>query len=183
MKVAKDPDRPLGVLANGKLVQAIGTEFNVEIKSADQLELVVTEGKVKIAVVPKEKTAKADVTSLGQLTLHSPEVEAGEQAILKSNKDKVEHNITKIDSHEIKVKLSWQKGDLVFRGEPLEEAIREVGRYTSIEFVILDDSLRHLRIVGLFRAGDVDSLLNALRENFKIDARYTSEEKILLSEM
>ena len=50
VRVAKDEDRPLSVLAGNSIVQAVGTEFNVEISDTQKIELVVTEGKVLIGV-------------------------------------------------------------------------------------------------------------------------------------
>ena len=104
-------------------------------------------------------------------------VAAGEELILGSP----EEEVTEISPANIEVKLSWQNGNLIFRGESLEEAMAEVGRYTSVEFVFLDDELRKVRIAGLFRAGDVDGLLVVLRENFDIVYERVDERKVLLS--
>ncbi len=104
-------------------------------------------------------------------------VAAGEELILGSSVEEV----TKISPANIEVKLSWQSGNLIFRGESLEDAMAEVGRYTSVEFVFLDDELRKVRIAGLFRAGDVDGFLAVLRENFDIAYERVDERKVLLS--
>ena len=50
VNVAKDKNRPLSVLAGTRIVQAVGTEFNIEITSDQKIELVVLEGKVKVGV-------------------------------------------------------------------------------------------------------------------------------------
>jgi transmembrane sensor len=64
--------------------------------------------------------------------------------------------------------LSWQKGNLIFRGEPLSEAIVEISRYTSVEFVIVDDDLKTIQVAGLFKSGDISGFLAALEANFDI---------------
>ena len=51
VSVAHDPSRPFYVMAEGKVVQAVGTEFNVEITSDKNIELVVTEGVVMIGIL------------------------------------------------------------------------------------------------------------------------------------
>jgi transmembrane sensor len=40
-----------------------------------------------------------------------------------------------------------------------------------VKFSIADDSIRNKRVGGVFRTGDVDGLLLALRESFGIDPR------------
>ena len=50
VSVAKDPQRPLSVIAGKKYIQAIGTEFNIEITDRQNIELIVTEGKVRVGV-------------------------------------------------------------------------------------------------------------------------------------
>ncbi len=182
VKVAKDKSRPLSVLANDKVVQAVGTEFSVEITDDQKIELVVTEGRVRVAVHAPERKVEPE-NSVAPLPLSAVAVSAGERLVFDdTDQDRdLAAKVAQVTPEEIEVKLSWQQGNLIFRGEPLEQAIREVGRYTSVEFVILDEELRQVRVAGLFKAGDVESLLMALRENFNIISRRTSDQKILLS--
>lgn len=59
----------------------------------------------------------------------------------------------------------------------------EIGRYTTIEFAILNENLKGVRIAGRFRAGDVEGLLATLRENFDIIHQRTADGKILLTSL
>ena len=176
VSVAKDKSRPLSVMAGGKVIQAIGTEFNIEITSQQKIELVVTEGKVKVGIQQKPEK---QIASIEPLTLPSDAltVSAGEEIMLGEAKEQ----ITEVSAEDIAVKLSWQKGNLIFRGESLEEAVREVGRYTSVEFVFIDENLKKMRVAGLFKAGDVQGLLATLRENFDIVSQRDGNGKVLLS--
>ena len=176
VSVAKDKNRPLSVMAGGKVIQAIGTEFNIEITSQQKIELVVTEGKVKVGIQQKPEK---QIASIEPLTLPSDAltVSAGEEIMLGEAKEQ----ITEVSAEDIAVKLSWQKGNLIFRGESLEEAVREVGRYTSVEFVFIDENLKKMRVAGLFKAGDVQGLLATLRENFDIVSQRDGNGKVLLS--
>ncbi len=89
--------------------------------------------------------------------------------------------IAKVDDNEIVAKLSWRQGNLVFRGETLEEALVEINRYTSVQFEVADESIKQERIAGLFKAGDVDGLLAALEQNFNIHNQHMGNNKIRLS--
>lgn len=173
IRVAPDPMRPLSVVAAGKVVQAVGTEFNIRITDDQQVELVVTEGKVRVGI---HRAASAGAADPIVLPASSHTIPAGKELILGASGNE----ITDISAEDIEVKLSWRNGDLIFRGESLEEAVHEIGRYTSVEFVFLDDDLRKVRVAGLFKAGDVDGLLEALRTNFDITYERVDDRIILL---
>jgi len=178
VQVAEDIDRPLSVIAGEKIVQAVGTAFSLEITSDQQIELVVTEGKVLVGV-HKASSEGATEKSPERLDSSSVTVAAGEELILGAP----EEEIIEVSPEEIEVKLSWQQGNLIFRGESLEEAMAEIGRYTTVQFVIMDDDLKKVRIAGLFKAGDVEGLLATLRENFDISNERTEDGKILLTSL
>lgn len=182
IKVAKDEGRPLSVLANDRIVQAMGTEFNLQITADQKIELLVTEGRVRVAVrTPPVVGRERKIPQA--LPATSLEITAGQQLTVDSRApgSAPAETVELVTSEEIEVKLSWQQGNLIFRGEPLEEAMREIGRYTSVEFVILDDDLKQVRVAGLFKAGDVESLLAVLKENFDIVHVHTEDQKIILS--
>lgn len=178
VKVAHDNARPLSVIAGDKVVQAVGTAFNVEINSDQHIELVVTDGKVLVAV---HQTPGKNALEFGPdiLPPSSVAVSKGEQLVLGGEEE--EKEVEKIKPEEIQVKLSWREGNLVFRGESLEDAVAEISRYTQVEFVILDENLKKMRIAGLFKAGDVKGLLLALRKNFNISYQRVGKSKVLLS--
>lgn len=176
VKVAKDRTRPLRVMAGGKYVQAVGTEFNVKITSDQKIELMVVEGKVKVGVHNQADLA-AGAQPAEAPTQPAQPLTAGQAVILGSSHEEVEE----VSLEDIEVKLSWRQGNLVFRGEALEDAVREVERYTQVEFIFLDQDLKKIRVAGLFKAGDVDGLLATLRENFNIVYQQTDDNKVLLT--
>ena len=177
--VAPDSTRPLTVFAAGKMVQAVGTSFGVEIRDKQDIEVVVTEGKVRIAVRPQAISGSANpqapVLPTSSLTVaQGEEVRLGPQAVLE---------VRDVSEEEIDVRLAWRDGDLVFRGERLSEAIEEVSRYTTIEFVFVNEHLKEERVLGRFKAGDVDGLLATLSENLSIAYERTDDGRVLLSSL
>ena len=118
VEVAKDPSRPLSVLAGEHIIQAIGTAFNIEIRPGQEIELLVTEGTVRIG----EQQGSTD-TGLKDVEIILPRsaivITAG-QELVTGNEGKVAQPIS---SDDIQVKLSWRKGNLIFRGESLAEAV------------------------------------------------------------
>ena len=181
--VAHDALRPLSVLAGNQIVQAIGTAFNIELYSDKRIELVVTEGKVRVGKHGSEADATIsayhDELSTAAFSDSSWAVSEGHQLILGNPEEQIE--IAEPD--EIKVKLSWREGNLIFRGESLDEAVKEISRYTSVKFIFKDRKLKKTKVVGLFKAGDVNGLLETLEHNFSIPVSYQfAEGKVYLGE-
>lgn len=177
IEVAHDPNRPLSVLAGYRAVQAIGTAFNVQIADNNAVELVVTEGTVLVKEAPQASTSYEDISVSTVPNTFS--VEAGYEVILGA-----EEETTKLIAQEdIQSKLSWHHGNLSFRGESLEQALTEVSRYTSVEFIILDEATKEVRVAGLFKAGDMTGLLSTLEENFNIKYTQLSDNQIELSSL
>ena len=180
VRVAHDPSRPLSVLVGDRVVQAIGTEFNIEITSDKNIELVVTEGLVIVGVlgVPLDTVSSDKPIELEQ----SPTLVAGGQEAIIQHAEKTLQQIKTeaIETEEIAVKLSWRTGNLIFRGETLEEAVKEIERYTAVEFVFMDEESKKEQVAGLFKAGDVDALLAVLRKSFNISYEWVGDDKVAL---
>lgn len=185
VNVAEDIARPLSVIAGDKIVQALGTEFSVQITDDQHIEVLVTEGKVVVGVQPaRNRTSPEDQDSqvpvppvLSQTNVNT--VDAGEALVL-GVPDEV---VTPVTADEIEVELSWKKGRLIFRSEPLADALAEVERYTTVEFILLDEELKAQRLTGRFRAGDVDTLLALLEANFRIGHEFDGDDRVLLSSL
>lgn len=173
--VAHDTSRPLRVVANDKVVQAVGTAFDVRVLNSTKVKLWVTEGRVAIA----DNKHIANPAAMEKEPLNKPNlfISKGEKAILSGLNQQVE----KISDGEMTAQLSWQQGNIVFRGETLDEAVLEFNRYSDKIFVIQDPSLKQIRIAGVFKIGDTPSLLSTLQNNFDIQYQYDKGNKILLT--
>jgi transmembrane sensor len=182
VKVAHDSARPFRVLVGNRYVEAVGTEFNLEITSDQRVELIVTEGKVLVGVHQPAALAVGDALSGNEPAFPSETAStillgAGKKAML----DDPEGDVETLEPEEIEVRLSWRGGNLVFRGESLVDAINEIERYTEVEFVIQDESLKQVRVAGMFKAGDVEGLLTTLKQNFNVDHQRVGQEQIILT--
>lgn len=169
VEVEHDPSRPLRVKAGGKVVEAVGTAFNVYLMDDEDVDVIVTEGVVHV------KSA------------HENAIDEPVQELIKGQKLSIRalqpKYVGAVNETHIEDRLSWRDGNLVFRGESLQEALAEVSRYTTLDFKIADPEVAQVRIAGLYKAGDVDGLLLALRENFDIEHHRTADGTVILSSM
>ena len=124
------------------------------------MKVDVTEGSVMVAIAsdPSISNPPEDVP---------PRVlSAGDVALVGESIELVQT----VEPAILERQLSWREGMLIFDGDSLESVIAEVGRYTSVEIVIADPSLRNLKIGGYFRTGDTEVLLATLASNFGVEA-------------
>lgn len=180
VQVAHDKQRPLSVLAAGRVVQAVGTAFNVQLLRDRRVELIVTEGRVRVAGREDEASGPAR-REPKPLPATATAVSGGERLLMSERQPQVEpEQVEKMEPADMDARLSWRSGNLVFRGEPLEQAMAEISRYTSVEFRIEDEQLKDVRVAGLFRTGDVKGLLSTLDSNFDIASERLDAQTVVL---
>ena len=158
--VAHDSTRPFTVSAGRQTVEAIGTSFDVE-----RLQSTVLVTLIQGQVVIKDTEA---ATTLPTISLNP-----GEEVVVSRN---VRPAILKADPQ---VARAWEAGRLVFRDEPLGDAVARVNRYIA-HAVEIDPSIASIRFSGVFNAGDMDSFVSAVTSYFPVQASTTGNDNILL---
>jgi transmembrane sensor len=179
--------QPFRVHVGNQTLEAVGTAFNVHLRPDGDVELTVTEGSVRVT-----KGTQADLPAGARPELRSAQaplapafdatVVEGELAILDESAASggAQPQIMRLEPADMDARIAWQRGMLIFRGEPLPQMLDEIARYTTAEFVLAGDELNDVRVGGYFRAGDVDGLLLALRENFQIESERLADNRIVL---
>jgi transmembrane sensor len=162
--VQHDAHRPFDVVANGILTRALGTEFNVDLREA-RVTVSVLEGAVRVTKPPA--TADALVpTAIGKgqaLEFHTKEYRAREQQADRRRID------------------GWRARKLEFSDTPLEEAVEEVNRYSTLKVVLGAPALGAVRVSGIFRIGDTEGFLFSLREALHLETHETPDGVVLMS--
>lgn len=146
-RVAKDPERPFVVEASGREVRALGTTFAVRI-NPDDITVTLVEGKVRVEE-PRGLLRRSQGTQL----------EPGRQLVAGDDKNWA---IARVD---VSRETSWLNGQLIFMRDPLNEAVAEINRYSERKIVFAGGQAPNRRIIGVFKAGDVDSFVRAVELN------------------
>lgn len=179
-QVEKNADLPFQVFAADKMVKAVGTAFSV-YKKDESVHVTVTEGRVDI-VVPKRLGTVKEVGRNG-LEAASPielevdvdengsskvlgSLDAGQSINLLMNQTSSIVDVVVLEQREMNQQLAWRQGLLMFSGEPLQEVIQEVSRYSNIDITISDPELSSMRIGGQFKIGETDALFDVLENGF-----------------
>jgi transmembrane sensor len=153
--VAHDASRPFTVTAGMQTVVAVGTSFDVERLQSTVL-VTLLQGQVVI------KKAQDSIP-----------LKAGEELVMSRN---VPPAIVTADPQ---VARAWEAGRLLFRDEPLGDAVARVNRYTAHPIEI-DPSIASIRFSGVFNAGDIGSFVSAVTSYFPVQASTSASNHIVL---
>lgn len=141
--VKHQADNSFFVESNGQLVEDLGTEFNIQAY-AD--EFVVKTTLIEVAI-----------------KVNTMLIKPGEQTILSpSGNIKVE----KADTFKV---LAWKQGDFVFRGEPLDEALRVIARWYDIDVKYEREASKEITVGGtVSRSKTIRSVLDLMEQTEKV---------------
>jgi transmembrane sensor len=176
-RVAKNPDRPFLVQADGTTVRAVGTAFGVE-RQKEGVVVTVAEGKVAVfatdsgplpegermpnvseaaaddgqgtaAIQPKPPTPLRRTRNRSEVFLT-----AGQQVTMESSGSA--QPVRKVDSDR---ELAWAKGRLVFDNETVAGAIEEFNRYNRVQLHVVEEALAKRLVSAVFDASDPESFI------------------------
>ncbi|WP_016957162.1 FecR family protein [Catenovulum agarivorans] len=184
--VAKDKSRPFNVHALNGRVQAVGTAFNVELIDDKQFNVLVTEGKVAVALSESAVATKTS-NSTQPLMQNITYMTAGDYTnvrlttSIEQSKKHMLNTLVKLSKEEINKASAWQRGELIFTGEPLIQVIEKLKRYTELNIQIKDSELETLKIGGRFELTNIENWLKSLQYNFNLNVEKTAENTITIS--
>jgi transmembrane sensor len=165
--VAHNANRPFEVSAGGRIVRAVGTAFDVRLSPDDAVQVLVTEGRVAVEVVPGRSLNGAASAAT---------VLAGEGAVA----DARSITVRRVSTTEASRRLAWEVGELSFQGETLKEAVAEFNRYNHLKLEVADPAIAELVIGGNFNALDIESFVAAVERSFNVSAKTSGDGTILL---
>jgi transmembrane sensor len=180
--VVSDPNRPFEVYAGNRMIKAVGTAFSV-YRLENNIEVLVTEGKVDLAIVESTLLIKPKTSSKDKIDFNqnfSPDLiestvtviaslKAGQSISIPISSDSLDTPVVEYAQGDLVRKLSWLDGRLVFAGESLQEVVAEVSRHTPLIIEVMDPELKKLRIGGQFQAGETDALFDVLASGFGVE--------------
>ena len=183
-QVTKGSTRPFVVVAGGMEVRAVGTAFAVGL-GAEQVEVLVTEGRVAVEKTPLENTdapSAGDVTP-GMTAFPLTMLDASERIVVKtapalSELGVAETEVVTLTSAEINERLAWRLSWLEFSATPLAEAVALLNQHSRLPDgsttvrLVLDNSLSGLEkepVSGRFHASDIESFVHVLATSMSMD--------------
>lgn len=154
--VARNADMPFRVEAGEMEVEALGTEFNVNVYGDDGcLRTTLAEGKVRVSYAA---TRQACI------------LEPGEQAVLEEGA----LSVRQVDLRDI---VGWKEGRFVFSDLPLEAIVRQLERWYDMEFDFFDPAAKYYRFTGvIMRHKSLQEVLALLEETTDVKFKTNAHE-------
>lgn len=173
--VAKNPDRPFIVRANGVEVRAVGTAFNVRLEKTG-VEVLVTEGKVKLedAAHGSSLLARAADGEPGTLV-------AGQRARVEASRPGTAE-VMPVAPGELAERLAWRRTRVEFSGIELAQAVDRINRSNRIQISLESAALGRLRLTGSFLSDDAETFSRLVAETFDLEAEKRDGGRIILKQ-
>lgn len=154
--VARNADMPFRVEAGEMEVEALGTEFNMNVYGDDGcLRTTLAEGKVRVSYAA---TRQACI------------LEPGEQALLEEGA----LSVRQVDLRDV---VGWKEGRFVFSDLPLEAIVRQLERWYDVEFDFFDPAAKYYRFTGvIMRHKSLQEVLALLEETTDVKFKTNANE-------
>lgn len=168
--IAPDPARPFTVRTRTVNVRALGTQFNVNLRSDDTAIVSVLEGRVQITrLLPSGTDTKAAA---------KPEIEnlsRGEEAQITAQR------IERRTNPDIGKALAWREGRLFFDETPLTEMVQEFNRYGGpLHLELEGKGFERYRFGGVFNAGEPGVLVDILERQKDLSVERRADGTVII---
>jgi transmembrane sensor len=140
-RVAADSTRPFVVQAVDRQIIADQSTFDVR-RDGDQVTVVMARGQASVGVGVDDKANARSLTAGERLIATSAEV--------------------KIDEPNLPRLVAWQSGQAIFDNDTLEDAAREMNRYSTVVLSVAKPVASELRLSGVYRVGDNETFARSV---------------------
>lgn len=170
VEVSKDATRPFLVVTEHADARALGTQFNIKIKSESTIVAVV-ESKVEACNTPSYINVKTlNINQKNCVKLYpSQSVDISNQSL---------GQVQAIDIYAIS---SWLTGSVVIDNQPLPEVLMELQRYSAAEIVFTPAKLNHINVSGVLPLNNIPHALAILAGQFNLQVNQADSNHIKVS--
>lgn len=164
LTVAQDVLRPFELFTQQGLARLTPGQFNARLRPAG-LDLIVLAGRAAIVTAAGQAQAVVETATDARQTLA---VTAAGVAVAAA------------PEAEVQAVQAWRRGEIVFEGQRLSEAVEEYNRYLVRKLVIEDAKVGAMRLGGRFLTDNPETFLEALRTTFGLRIIEDGPSRILL---
>lgn len=158
-EVSKDPTKRFIVSTpHNTRIEVLGTHFNLEAyEDKDHVLATLLEGKVSF-VYHYENKAKGIYLNPGNKVIYDA----------KTNEVKMQRTSGICET-------GWTKGKIILENTPLEESLRQLGKYFHADFVIANPKLKEYSFTGVFANQSLERVLDKFLLSSHIRWRYLND--------
>jgi len=155
--VEHNKEQPFIIEAGTAFVQVLGTSFNVKAYENSEIEVIVTEGLVKLYTIDSESMDTSEIL-----------LKAGQKGKI-SWKEKSPVYV----SENIPDELFWMDYTLIFNDTDLKKVFSLIENYYNIEIKVSDQRIYDCRLSTTFSNNNIDDIIEVIVATFEFE--YTKE--------
>jgi transmembrane sensor len=156
-EVAKDPDKPFRVHAGGRVVQAVGTAFDIDL-GTERVDVAVSEGTVLVLPSAKPEGAATPLESIqlpkGNAVSYSADGRSGPVRPVAAD-----------------TVGAWRRDLLIFADDPIAKILVALSRHYGGVFTTSDRRLDDRRFTGTITLRDRAQTLRFLEQALSVQVR------------
>jgi transmembrane sensor len=159
--IRHDSRRHWVVWAGPNRIEDLGTDFMVHRGTVDT-RVSVFDGRVRVqapSISPAPKTCGSDLELAARGQVHIHESPAGAAV-----------HCEVLTPQQLSELRGWRTGQVSFANESLQEFSEDMGRYNGVTFNASDPAIAGLRVGGVFRRTDLAGFLEAMNDQYEIQA-------------
>jgi ferric-dicitrate binding protein FerR (iron transport regulator) len=193
-EVAKNPEIPFIVNANGIHITALGTAFNVKAYAEDgQVETTLTEGTVRLEAAdakiamkpiilhPNQKVVVRTDDAIPEKSVEKEETARPDSAVSDTKQKSVsgESVSSVVQLADTRPYVSWKDTKWMFKHQNLVELAVKLERRYDVTFVFEDEQLRDYVVSGTLLDETLEQVMKTLRLTVPIDFQINHKTVIL----
>lgn len=174
-EVAKDKARPFIVRSDNAIVQAVGTQFDVN-RTRSGTTVTVLEGRVSVDQASSAQPSISassrnnEVAGVSHGAAATVFLDAGERITVS---DVLPAKVQRVSPS---IAAAWAQHRVVFDGSSLADVVEEFNRYNARQLVIADPRVEAIPISGVYSSTDPSSFIMWLRSQPGVDIVETDTE-------
>ena len=157
--VEPNKEKPFIIETKAGFIEVLGTSFNVKAYENNELEVIVTEGLVKVYTVDSETNDTSSIL-----------LKTGEKGKI-STKFKAPIYV----AENIPDEIFWMDYTLIFNDTDLKKVFNLLENYYNIEIEVSDKRIHECRLSTTFSNNSIDDIIEVIVETFELE--YTKENK------
>ncbi|MBI9054660.1 MAG: FecR family protein [Bacteroidales bacterium] len=155
--VERNEEKPFIIEAGNAFVQVLGTKFNVKAYENSEIEVIVTEGLVKLYIIDSETLDSSSIF-----------LKAGQKGIIS-----IQENRPIYVSENIPDELAWMDYTLIFKDTDLKRALSLLEDHYNVKIKVSDKRILNCRLTTTFTNNSIDDIIEVIVATFEFE--YTKE--------
>jgi len=152
-EVERNEKKPFIIEARGAFIQVLGTKFNVKAYANSEIEVIVTEGLVKLFVIDSETNEASEIL-----------LKAGEKGRITTKENKPVYV-----SENIPEELIWMDYTLIFKDTDLKHVFTLLENYYNINIDVSNNDIYNCRLTTTFSNNSIDDIFDIIVATFELE--------------